>query len=108
MVNSCIGLKRSKLENQLTLEYFKDINKRQEREQSLLNHSLKAADMYMGTQHLRVMEDVSFLRKSFGKEVVDLKIISAAYGLISEYQIIAPYSVTFTSMKSSEIDSWAN
>ena len=107
VVTSCTGSKRSNLENQLSIDDFKDTNKLKERENLLLDSSFAAGQMYTGMQHLQVMEAVNSLRTAFGKEAIDLKIVSAGYGLISEDKVIAPYSVTFNSMNTSEIDSWA-
>ncbi|WP_413167739.1 DUF6884 domain-containing protein [Capilliphycus salinus ALCB114379] len=38
---------------------------------------------------------------------MDVVILSAGYGLISEQRAIAPYEVTFNTMKGREIDEWA-
>jgi hypothetical protein len=39
--------------------------------------------------------------------VIDVSIVSAGYGLISENRVIAPYEVTFNTMKGHEINDWA-
>ncbi len=108
VITSCSGEKRFKPANQLTIEDFKNAEKLNERSKLLVEFSCPAAFMYTGMQHLRVMEGVNILRSRFGKEVVDVKIISAGYGLIPEDKIIVPYSVTFNSMKSDEVRLWAN
>jgi hypothetical protein len=106
VITSCTGQKRFKLENQLTLEDFKDSSKLAEREASLSEFACRAGQMYIGLQHLRTMEGVNLLRQSFGREVVDVKILSAGYGLISEDKKIVPYQVTFNTMKGYEFDEW--
>lgn len=108
IITSCTGEKRFKLTNQLTIEDFQDPEKLKERSQLLTEFTCTAAQMYTGLQHLRVMEGVNILRSHLGKEAVDLKILSAGYGLISEDQEIFPYSVTFNSMKNDELSSWGN
>ncbi|WP_155539352.1 DUF6884 domain-containing protein [Tolypothrix sp. PCC 7601] len=108
IITSCTGKKLHNPTNQLTIEDFKDTKRLRERTQSLSEFSCSACQMYTGLQHLRLMEGVDILRSRFGKEVVDVKIISAGYGLIPEDKVIVPYSVTFNSMKSDEISSWAN
>ncbi|BAZ19259.1 queuine tRNA-ribosyltransferase (plasmid) [Kalymmatonema gypsitolerans NIES-4073] len=108
IITSCTGKKLHNPTNQLTIEDFKDTERLRERTQSLSEFSCPSGQMYTGLQHLRLMEGVDILRSHFGREVVDVKIISAAYGLIPEDKVIVPYSVTFNSMKSDEISSWAN
>jgi len=54
------------------------------------------------------MEGVELLRQSLGWEAVDVVILSAAYGLISEDRTIVPYQVTFNRMKGYEVDEWAS
>lgn len=107
VVTSCTGEKRYKPVNQLTLEDFENQRKLQEREKTLWEFACPASQMYTGQQHLRAMEGVKVLRSCFGQQAVDLKILSAGYGLISEDKNIVPYSVTFNEMKGREIDRWA-
>ncbi|WP_407899290.1 tRNA-guanine transglycosylase DpdA [Scytonema sp. NUACC26] len=107
VVTSCTGEKRYKPLNQLTLEDFENQHKLREREKTLSEFACRASQMYTGQQHLRIMEGVNLLRSCFGEKAVDLKILSAGYGLIPEDKTIVPYSVTFNEMKEREIDRWA-
>lgn len=124
IITSCTGKKHHKATNQLTIEDFKDTERLRERTESLSEFSCPSGQMYTGLQHLRLMEGVDILRSlppkadarglatatlsHFGKEAVDVKIISAGYGLIPEDKAIVPYSVTFNSMKNDEVYSWGN
>ncbi|MDJ0797061.1 MAG: hypothetical protein QNJ51_09535 [Calothrix sp. MO_167.B12] len=108
VVTSCTGEKLFKPKNQLKIEDFKDREILKEKSQLLSQYSRPAGEMYKGLQHLRVMEGVNILRSCLGKESVDVKIVSAGYGIISEEEVIVPYSVTFNDMKSDEISSWAD
>ncbi|MEY2976648.1 MAG: tRNA-guanine transglycosylase DpdA [Prochlorotrichaceae cyanobacterium] len=107
VITSCTGEKRYKPDNQLTLKDFQDIQQLQQREFALQSFLCPAGELYTGNQHLRLMEGVKALRETFGKDVIDVKIISAGYGLVSEDQTIAPYEVTFNGMKAQEVDTWA-
>ncbi len=107
VVTSCTGEKRYKPENQLTIEDFKEKARFQQQEAQLTQFAYPASQMYTGTQHLRAMEGVKLLRQFLGQEVVDVVILSAGYGLISENKTIVPYQVTFNTMKGYEIDEWA-
>lgn len=107
VVTSCTGEKKYKPGNQLLQQDFQDPQLLKSRENELGDYKLKARDMYTGMQHLRLYEGVSMLRDKFGKNVVDVAIISAGYGLISEDEIIVPYEVTFNNMNNQEIVNWS-
>lgn len=107
VITSCTGEKRFKPDNQLTLEDFKEPTYLQQREAELAEFVCPAGQMYTGMQHLRLMEGVQLLRQSLGQDTVEVSILSAGYGLIHEHRAIAPYEVTFNTMKSREIDVWA-
>ncbi len=107
VVTSCTGQKRFKPKNQLRLEDFKDTTQLQSRETEIAEFACSAGQMYTGQQHLRAMEGVQLLRQSFGREAVDVVILSAGYGLIREEKTIVPYEVTFNTMKGYEVDEWA-
>ena len=108
VITSCTGEKRSKPDNQLVMSDFQDPKKLKLREKELKAFACTAGELYTGAQHLRLMEGVTLLRQSYGKESIDVKILSAGYGLIDEHQKIFPYEVTFNAMKSSEVDSWSS
>lgn len=107
VITSCTGEKRFKPDNQLTLEDFKDPKRLRQREAELVEFTCLAGQMYTGMQHLRLMEGVQMLRQALGQDVVDVIILSAGYGLIEENRTIAPYEVTFNTMKGHEVDAWA-
>lgn len=107
VITSCTGEKRSKPGNQLTQTDFQDVVRLREREAELQEYACPAGDMYTGMQHLRLMEGVRIMRDALGESAVDVSILSAGYGLISEKKMIAPYEVTFNGMKAHEVDSWA-
>jgi cytoplasmic iron level regulating protein YaaA (DUF328/UPF0246 family) len=107
VITSCTGEKRFHPDHQLVLEDFKDISRRQQREKELSDFVCPAGEMYRGLQHLRAMEAVQQLRKTLGQKQVDVIILSAGYGIISEHQLIGPYQVTFNTMKGHQVDEWA-
>jgi hypothetical protein len=107
VITSCTGEKRFKPENQLALDDFREPTQLREREADLPEYACPAGELYTGMQHLRLMEGVRALRDALGLEVVEVEILSAGYGLISEHQKIVPYEVTFNGMKGHEVDGWA-
>lgn len=107
VITSCTGEKLYKPENQLLLSDFKDKETLKLKEEGLIEYKSKAGKMYTGKQHNRLMEGVEMLRKQFGRDFIDVSIVSAGYGLIDEDQVIVPYEVTFNDMNAKEIVEWA-
>lgn len=107
VITSCTGEKIFHPDNQLVQEDFLDSERLAKREAELSEYKTPAGKMYTGMQHLRLMEGISELRKAFGDEIIDLYIVSAGYGLISEEREVVPYEVTFNTMNSAAISSWS-
>lgn len=70
---------------------------------TLEDYRVSAGQLYRGRQHLLLMRGVKLLRQSFGHDAVDVKIISAGFGLVSEEQPLPPYNATFAGLPSSKI-----
>jgi hypothetical protein len=106
VISSCTKRKLVRVAKPLTLEDFKDPERRIAREKELSSSMREAAEMYTGDQHVEVMRGVKGIRERFGTQAVCVRIISAGYGLVSEDRPIAPYDVTFSNMKR-EAAAWA-
>lgn len=98
VVTSCTGEKATESPRQLRLEDFWDRQILSDRERELAELSRPAGTMYTGGQHRHLMVGVNSLRACFGRDAVNLQIVSAGYGLVSEDTVIAPYNVTFKAM----------
>lgn len=98
IVTSCTGEKKFKPDNQLKQEDFRYRSLLQSRSGELAEYVCDAGSMYTGMQHLRLIEGVATLRQQLGKEKIDVAIISAGYGVITEEEKIVPYEVTFNSI----------
>jgi len=107
VVTSCTDKKVVEVPDQLTLTDFRDPARLAQRERSLAQYSHPAANMYIGPGHMHVMAGVRQLRKRFGSDTVDLKIVSAGYGLLAEERPIVPYNATFQHMGKREALAWA-
>lgn len=66
-----------------------------------------ASQLYKGRQHHLLMRGVEILRQTFGPEIVDVKIISAGFGLVDEDQPLPPYNATFAGQSTSTIQTVA-
>jgi Queuine tRNA-ribosyltransferase len=62
-----------------------------------------AGELYQGRQHLQLMQGVNALRQAFGDAVVDVKIISAGFGLVDEEEKLPPYNATFADQSSAKV-----
>ena len=108
VITSCTSKKKFNPPNELTIDDFRDIDILKQRELELESYKCKAIDMYKGMQHINLVEGVKTLRDTFSKDIVDVNIISAGYGLLKEEDVIVPYEVTFNNMKSTELNEWSN
>jgi hypothetical protein len=107
VITSCTSKKAVESPNSLSIEDFKDPKRLQKAEEPLRLLLRRAAEMYTGLQHLRVMDGVTALRTRFGESATEVWIVSAGYGLIPEHRLIAPYKVTFKKMRSSDLIAWS-
>jgi hypothetical protein len=105
VITSCTGEKLYKPDNQLVFEDFQHSDILKQREKELSDYKTSASEMYTGSQHLALMNGIKEYRSKGGG--IDLCIISAGYGLLSEETLIVPYEVTFNTMDSFAIKRWA-
>ncbi len=108
IITSCTGEKLYSPENQLIQADFENAETLSLREAELAAYKTTAGKIYTGMQHQRLMEGIEILREKFGHDVVDLYIVSAGYGLISENKEVVPYEVTFNTMNRREITEWSH
>lgn len=106
VITSCTGEKAFNLENQLVLRDFQlGPAHVAEREVELRDYLLPARKLYTGLQHQRLMRGVEALATKIDLE---LRILSAGYGLVEGDRELAPYETTFATMKPAEIKAWSN
>jgi hypothetical protein len=107
VITSCTGEKSVESVDQPTLDDFKrgpiHVTKLEAAMKDLM---LPAEALYTGLQHARLMRGINAVRKLPGFEV-DLKVLSAGYGLVNADRKLAPYEATFAGMKKSELQAWA-
>jgi hypothetical protein len=106
VISQCTGDKAA-TEPALTRDDFADPDRLMKREHELARVRQPAATMYTGWQHVYLMRGVDKLRRAFGDDFVDVRILSAGYGLIEAERPICPYDVTFSSMGKAEARAWA-
>lgn len=109
VVLPCTERKRTSWRSLIVQEDFRQGGKHLTRLEEKLGR-VAAKNLYQGRQHTRAMEGVWALRSGhgrWGRVGVDVMIVSAGYGVVSEAQLIAPYDVTFRGMATPELLEWA-
>jgi hypothetical protein len=108
ILTSCTGKKKYKTENRLIRADFEHLGSPAFllREKQLEHLRSPARDMYAGRQHLLLMKGVDHIRAACSELIVDVKIISAGYGLLDESTSIVPYEMTFNGMKTADFQKW--
>jgi hypothetical protein len=69
----------------------------------LEKYRMTAADLYHGLQHTELMQAVRLLRRTFGATCVEVKIISAGFGVVEELTLLPPYEATFAGLSTHAI-----
>lgn len=94
VISSCSSTqKHNKLPNRLGPEDFTSSDRLVWRMKELSNYKEPAAEMYEGRGHEEIMKGLRKIRRCYGREIVDLSIVSTGYGLINECCVIVPYDV---------------
>ena len=105
IITSCTGEKSLQHEHQPTLVDFRQGQEHirvLERDLPLV----RADELYTGQQHQRLMRGVAAARQAPALDV-DLRVLSAGYGVVPAEQRLAPYEATFAGMKKDDLLGWA-
>ena len=106
IITSCTGDKTVSNPDQLTQKDFEQGESHVRRREAALAACMRPAGMlYAGEQHVRLMRGVETAREQGAK--ISVSILSAGYGVVKEGQMIAPYEMTFNTMKKKESRAWA-
>lgn len=105
VVTSCTGEKCYKPKDELVQDDFREQELLRRREAELEEFKKPAGEMYTGKQHIALMRGINEYRVKGGR--IDVNILSAGYGMLSENVPIVPYEVTFSSMNSIELKYWS-
>lgn len=108
IITSCTGEKAVSSDQQLTrADFARGAEHVARREQELADLLRPAGEMYKGQQHVRLMRGIREIRACGADVQVELAILSAGYGFVSEHRPVAPYECTFADMKAKELRDWA-
>lgn len=107
VITSCTGEKKYSPSNKLIREDFFQQETLITRSNELKEYAQKACDMYIGAQHINLMEGYNLLKLALKYNSLDLYILSAGYGVIPFDKIIVPYNVSFNDFSDKEIKDWS-
>lgn len=68
-----------------------------------LCYRTSAAEIYSGGQHQHLMKGLEQVWDKYGKNTIDLAIISAKYGLLRESDVISCYNETFAKLSEKSV-----
>jgi len=107
VITSCTGEKSVSRDDQLTMEDFKQGKEHLLRREEAMRESLVSAEaLYSGMQHQRLMRGI--LSASTTTQIeINLKIVSAGYGVVEPSRLLAPYEATFIGMGKADARTWA-
>jgi hypothetical protein len=110
VITSCTGEKVVQHDEALTISDFEQGTAHIRSREAKLGEYLRPAEaLYSGQQHVRLMRGVEAFR-SLAKNgsYLDLKVLSAGYGLVGAEALLAPYEATFQGMPARQLREWAD
>lgn len=106
VISSCTGLKAGSSDGLTPADFSAGVaNVRARHRSDLADAVMPAESLYRGQHHLRLMRGIRAARDA-GLQV-DLRIVSAGYGLVRGNDPIAPYECTFQGMGVRERHEWS-
>nr|NIV28298.1 hypothetical protein [Anaerolineae bacterium] len=102
----CSAKKKSQVPEPALAADLGDPERREQAKARLAEHALPAAEMYTGRHHRLVMEGVRAVWQQWGREVLDLAILSGGYGVLRADEPIIPYDVTFDQFAGEALSDW--
>ncbi|MGD2207244.1 MAG: hypothetical protein PVH17_10730 [Anaerolineae bacterium] len=106
VITPCSAKKRGNVPDPARALDLADPRRSQQAKARLAEFACPAADMYTGTHHRLVMDGVRAVWECWGRDVLDLTILSAGYGLLDAQARIIPYDVTFHEFNAAELAQW--
>lgn len=100
---SCTGEKAAQSTQQLRVEDFL-LGKIHVRQREAELDKYRARDLYTGAQHRYVLAGADRLRTAQPQVALELRILSAGYGLVHEDDPLVSYEATFQGMRKGDID----
>ncbi|MFT7626101.1 MAG: hypothetical protein ACI9WU_005294 [Myxococcota bacterium] len=108
VISGCTRHKAAQNPNQLTLDDFRNPERRDTKNRDLGFLALPARQMYRGEEHERTIAALDALRAEAPGRQFEHRIVSAGYGLIDQQAVIVPYEATFDGMSDEALADWSS
>lgn len=106
VIAPCSAKKRGNAPQPATASELADPEQRQQAKERLAAYAHPALEIYTGTHHQLVMEGVKAVWQRWGRETLDVAILSGGYGLLRADEEIIPYDVTFDEFNEQALANW--
>jgi len=95
VITPCSAKKRGDVPHPADAADLADSERRRQAEARLAAFACPAAQLCTGKHHRLVMSGLQDVWERWGRETIDLSILSAGYGLLGADEVIVPHDVTF-------------
>ena len=106
-ITPCTAKKRGDVADPARAADLADPRRREQAEARLATLAQPAFEMYTGAHHRQVAAGVRAIWERWGRETLDVAILSGGYGLLGPEQVIIPYDVTFDEFDEKALEAWA-
>jgi hypothetical protein len=106
VIAPCSAKKRGEVALPARAADLADPEQRRQAEARLAAFACPAIEMYTGTHYRLVMEGVREVWQRWGREVLEVAILSGGYGLLRANEVIIPYDVTFDEFDQAALAEW--
>jgi hypothetical protein len=107
VITPCGASKRGDVPDPARAADLADPERRQRAEARLAAFACPAIEMYTGTHHRLVMDGVHAVWERWGRQALDVAILSGGYGLLRAEEEIIPYDVSLDEFEGAELYEWA-
>ena len=106
VITPCTAKKRGDVPDPAYAADLANDERQRRAESRLAAFACPAAEMYTGTHHRLVMDGLRQVWGRWGRDIVELAILSGGYGLLRADDVISPYDVTFDQFDDAELRRW--
>jgi hypothetical protein len=106
VITPCSAKKQGDVASPAQAADLADAERRRRAEVRLAAFARPAIEMYTGTHHWMIMDGMQTVWDRWGRETMDIAILSGGYGLLRASEIIIPYDVTFDEFDEDALAGW--
>ena len=106
VITSDSGQQRGAAPDPARMEELCDPQRRHQADARLASLACPAARMFIDTQHRLIMSGLDSVWDRWGRSLLELAILSSAYGLLPADRVVIPYDVTFDQLPEDALADW--